>query len=153
MNMQILKRSQWLAFVAIALMGTLPSAVAQDTLTWKKTTQETPKTQDALAWVKLGTQVVDYTLDRDVVKATDQSTFSSLKIKVSNGTVNIHKVTVHFADGKSQNIDLPKELTKENDGKLIDLKGNNRVIEKVTFWYDTKNANDSKAVVEVWAHS
>lgn len=138
MNMQILKRSQWLAFVAIALMGTLPSvAVAQNPITW----------------VKLGTQVVDFTLDRDVVKASNQSTFSSLKIKVNNGTVNIHKVTVHFANGESQNIDLPEQLTKENDGKLIDLKGNNRVIERVTFWYDTKNSDDNKAVVEVWAHS
>ncbi len=136
--MQILKRSQWLAFVAIALMGTLPSvAVAQNPITW----------------VKLGTQVVDFTLDRDVVKASNQSTFSSLKIKVNNGTVNIHKVTVHFANGESQNIDLPEQLTKENDGKLIDLKGNNRVIERVTFWYDTKNSDDNKAVVEVWAHS
>lgn len=138
MKIQILKRSQWLAFVAIALMGTLPSvAVAQNPITW----------------VKLGTQVVDFTLDRDVVKASNQSTFSSLKIKVNNGTVNIHKVTVHYANGESQNIDLPEQLTKENDGKLIDLKGNNRVIERVTFWYDTKNSDDTKAVVEVWAHS
>ena len=138
MKTQILKPGQWLAFIALALMGTFPTdALAQNTLTWDQ----------------LGTQVVDFTLDRDVVKASGSKSYTSLKIKVNNGTVNILKVTVHFANGDTQNIDLPKELTKDNDGKLIDLVGNKRVIEKVTFWYDTKNSDNNKAVVEVWARS
>ena len=107
--------------------------------------------QNSITWDKLGTQVVDYTIDRDVVTASSKKTYNALKIKVNNGTVNIHKVTVHFANGDTQDVKLPDELTKDNDGKLIDLKGNQRVIEKITFWYDTKNSDKSKAVVEVWA--
>lgn len=48
-------------------------------------------------------------------------------------------------------VELPEVLNQDNDGKLIDLAGNKRLIEKVTFWYDTENKNDEKAVVEVWA--
>jgi virulence-associated protein VagC len=109
------------------------------------------RAQNAITWDKLGTKVVDYGIDRDVVTASSQKTYNALKIKVNNGHVNVHKVTVHFANGDTQDVTLPDELTKDNDGKLIDLKGNQRVIEKITFWYDTKNADKDKAVVEVWA--
>lgn len=109
------------------------------------------KAQNSITWDKLGTKTVDYTLDRDVVTASKQEAYSALKVKVNNGTINIHKVTVHFANGESQDVKLPAELNKSNDGQLIDLKGNQRLIEKVTFWYDTVNKDKDKAVVEVWA--
>ncbi len=107
--------------------------------------------QNTLTWDKLGTKVVDFTLDRDVVTASQKKTYTALKIKVNNGTINIHKVTVHFANGETQDVKLPAELSKNNDGQFIDLKGNKRVIEKITFWYDTVNKDKDKAVVEVWA--
>lgn len=109
------------------------------------------RAQNSITWDNLGTKVVDFTLDRDVVTASSKETYNALKIKVNNGMVNVHKVTVHFANGDTQDIKLPKELTKGNDGKLIDLKGNQRVITKIVFWYDTENSNKDKAVVEVWA--
>jgi hypothetical protein len=109
--------------------------------------------QNNLTWDNLGTKQVDYALDRDVFEANSKSTYSALKFKVTNGVVNIHKVTIHYANGDSQDVKLPAEISKENDGKVIDLKGNQRVIDKITFWYDTKNGSKTKekAVVEVWA--
>ncbi|HTJ53256.1 MAG TPA: hypothetical protein VL443_27565, partial [Cyclobacteriaceae bacterium] len=77
--------------------------------------------------------------------------YNSLKVKVNNGTVNVYKVTIHFANGDTQDVKLPSELTKDNDGKLIDLKGNQRLIEKVTFWYSSKMSDKDKSVVEIWA--
>ena len=109
------------------------------------------KAQNSITWDKLGTKTVDFTLDRDVVTASKQEAYSALKVKVNNGTINILKVTVHFANGESQDVKLPAELNKSNDGQLIDLKGNQRLIEKVTFWYDTINKDKDKAVVEIWA--
>ncbi|NOT76325.1 MAG: DUF2541 family protein [Cyclobacteriaceae bacterium] len=107
--------------------------------------------QNTMTWDKLGTKVVDFTLDRDVVTASTKEAYTALKVKVNNGTINIHKVTVHFANGDTQDVKLPAEMSKNNDGQLIDLKGNQRLIEKVTFWYDTVNKDKDKAVVEVWA--
>jgi hypothetical protein len=108
--------------------------------------------QNKLTWDKIGTETVDYTIDHDVVSLNkSQQAYTALKIKVINGTLNVHKATVHFVNGEKQDFELPEVMSKENDGKLIDLVGNKRLIEKVTFWYDTENKNNEKAMVEVWA--
>ena len=136
MKNQLMKAGSVLALVAVLLLGNATFGNAQNKLTWDK----------------LGTEAVDWAIDHDVVTlpAGSTETYSALKIKVVNGTANIHKVTVHFANGDTQDVTLPKELNADNDGKLIDLKGNKRAIEKVTFWYDTKASSNSKATVEVW---
>lgn len=108
--------------------------------------------QNKLTWDKIGTETVDYTIDHDVVSLNkSQQTYTALKIKVLNGSLNVHKATVHFVNGENQDFELGEVLSKDNDGKLIDLVGNKRLIEKVTFWYDTENKNNEKAVIEVWA--
>ena len=102
-------------------------------------------------WWLLGARTVDYTLDRDVVSVEDsKTTFTSLKFIVKNGTLNMHKGTVHFKNGDTQDIEFSEAMNKTNDGRLMNLKGNSRPIEKVTFWYDTKNSSDKKSIVEIW---
>lgn len=102
-------------------------------------------------WTLLGTRVVDYTIDRDVVSLKETKNYiTGLKFIVKNGTINMHKATVHFTNGDTQVIEFDDEVNTQNDGRLWDLKGNSRVIEKVTFWYDTVNKSKDKAVVEVW---
>jgi len=101
-------------------------------------------------WTLLGTRVVDYTLDRDVVAITDTQYFTELKFIVKNGTLNMHKCSVHFADGDTKEIPFSDEVNKTNDGRILDLKGSNKTIEKVTFWYDTKNDSNNKSIVELW---
>ncbi|MEJ0057204.1 MAG: hypothetical protein WDN75_17045 [Bacteroidota bacterium] len=78
-----LKISYLVAFIMTAMIG---STIAQNTLTWDK----------------LGTKVVDFTIDRDVVTASQKEAYTALKVKVNNGVVNIHKVTVHFANGDTR---------------------------------------------------
>jgi len=137
MKNQIFKASNLFALAIAVVLGAYSTmAVAQNKITYDK----------------LGTQIVDFTIDHDAVKLNTTQTYSGLKIVVNNGAVNVHKATVHFANGDTQDVKLPDVLTKDNDGKLIDLQGNKRIIEKVTFWYDTKGkkSNDDKAVVEVW---
>jgi len=112
--------------------------------------QKADKTMDG--WTLLGTRVVDYTLDRDVISLKENDKlYTALKFKVKNGTLNMHKATVHFANGDVQDIEFPAEIDRTNDGRKIDLAGNMRNIDKVTFWYDTKNSSNDKSIVEVWA--
>jgi hypothetical protein len=102
-------------------------------------------------WKMVGSRVVDYTLDHDVVSLNNsQEAFTSLKVVVKNGSLNMHKATIHFANGDKQDITFPDVVTTETDGRVIDLKGNDRVIEKVTFWYDTRKASDQKSTIEVY---
>jgi hypothetical protein len=102
-------------------------------------------------WTNLGSRVVDYTLDHDVVTLNNsKDAFTQLKVTTTGGSLNMHKATVHFANGDKQDIDFPEVVTPETGGSVIDLKGNDRVIEKVTFWYDTRQKSNEKATVEVW---
>ncbi len=102
-------------------------------------------------WTLLGTREVNYTIDRDVISLKESKTYiTGLKFIIKNGTLNMHKATVHFTNGDTQDIEFAKEVNSANDGRLWDLKGNSRAIEKVTFWYDTQNKSNDKSVVEVW---
>ncbi|HPH45840.1 MAG TPA: DUF2541 family protein [Chryseolinea sp.] len=103
------------------------------------------------SWKLLGTRVVDYTIDRDVVTLNPSKIdITGLKFIVKNGKINMHKATIHFAIGDKQEIDFADQVNATNDGRIVELKGNSRAIEKVTFWYDTKNGGKDKATVEVW---
>lgn len=103
------------------------------------------------AWELLGTREVDYTLDRDVVTLKESGrSITGLKFIVKNGTLNMHKATVHFTNGDTRDIEFPAEVNKTNDGRIVELAGNSRKIEKVTFWYDTVNKSKDKSIVEVW---
>ncbi len=101
-------------------------------------------------WQQLGTRIVDYTLDYDAVPITyKKGTFTTLKIKVNDGNINMHRCMITYENGTRQEIEIKHQFTAGSE-KIVDLNGNNRIIEKVTFWYDTKNKSSQKAVVEVW---
>jgi hypothetical protein len=102
-------------------------------------------------WVQIGARKVDYGLDRDVIPVTyRQGYFEAIKIVVRGGALNMHKCVVHFENGGSQEVELRHNFTKGSDSRVVDLKGNKRFIEKIEFWYDTKNTADRKATVVVW---
>jgi hypothetical protein len=102
-------------------------------------------------WILLGTGEVDYTLDHDIITLENTADkFSTIKIKVKEGTVNVYKSTVHFTNGEKQDIDFPKGLSKATDEIEIDLKGDHQPMEKITFWYNTKIKSDQRSVIEVW---
>ncbi|HMV10715.1 MAG TPA: DUF2541 family protein [Cyclobacteriaceae bacterium] len=101
-------------------------------------------------WQQLGTHVVDYMLDYDVIPVTyKKGTFTTLKFRVTDGNINMHRCMITYENGDKQEIEIKHQFTA-NSEKVVDLKGNNRIIEKITFWYDTKNASARKAVIEAW---
>ena len=137
-----MKMKNLIAFVAGLMLVTLVQVAVAQTAD-KRTTPSAPEN-----WVLLNSHVVDYTLDRDVIELTDStSVFTALKFKVNNGPINLHKCKVDFADGEDQDLTF---ATEPGGARVIDLHGNNRRIDKIVFWYDTKNSADKKAVVEVW---
>lgn len=102
-------------------------------------------------WTLLGTRTVDYTLDRDVVMLEKgEEAYTSLKFVIKNGTLNMHKATIHFSDGANQDFNFSNEMSQGNDGQKIEMNGNKRKIDKVTFWYDTKRDSADRSTVELW---
>jgi hypothetical protein len=85
-----------------------------------------------------------------MIEVDQDEIYTAIKIKVKEGSINVHKATIHFANGDKQDMDLPIDLTKANDGKEIKLDGNERIITKIGFWYDTNTKSDLRGVIEVW---
>lgn len=101
-------------------------------------------------WRNLGTKTVNYRLDKDVLDVQlRDGTFQQLKFVVTGGALNMHKVVVHFENGGQQEIELRYNFSRRCSSRVIDLKGNNRFIEKITFWYDTDNSSNRKARLTV----
>ncbi len=100
------------------------------------------------SWSLLGSRTVDYLIDRDEI-VVEASTFIELKFSVKNGTLSMHKCTLHFTDGSTKDVEFPENV-KASSERVIDLKGSNLKLDKVIFWYDTNNKSDVKAVVELW---
>ena len=102
-------------------------------------------------WEKLGERKVNFKVDRDEIGVGRfEGFFDALQIKVRKGPINMHKMEVHFGNGDMKEIELRNNFTAGSVSRIIDLPGNNRIISKVVFWYDTKNFSSSRAIVELW---
>ena len=99
-------------------------------------------------WEFLGKRAVNYGLDRDVIPVTwRDGAFDGLKFEVKGGALNMRKCIVHFENGGKQEIELRHNFGRGSDSRIVDLRGNNRLVEKVEFWYDTNNRARNKAVI------
>ena len=102
-------------------------------------------------WELLGAKKVDYGLDRDEITVTArEGVFTALQVKVKRSPVNMQKLVVHYGNGETEDIELRNNFRAGSESRVIDLPGNKRVIQKIVFWYDTKNLARGKALVEVW---
>ncbi len=102
-------------------------------------------------WERLGSRRVDRKLDHDEIIVTWlEGAFDAIKIEVKGAPLNMHKCVVHFANGGDQEILTRHNFAQGSDSRIIDLKGNNRIINRISFWYDTQGLLRGKAWVTVW---
>lgn len=102
-------------------------------------------------WENLGSRKVDRRVDHDEILVTwKDGVFDALKIVVTGAPLNMHKCVVHFGNGTSQEIELRHNFAQGSDSRIVDLVGNNRIINRISFWYDTKGLLRGKATVTVF---
>jgi hypothetical protein len=102
-------------------------------------------------WERLGTRKVDRRVDHDEIIVTwTEGVFDAIKIEVTGAPLNMHKCVVHFANGGDQEILTRHNFTQGSGSRVIDLNGNNRIINRISFWYDTKGLLKGKASVTVY---
>ncbi|EZH75555.1 hypothetical protein ATO12_01870 [Aquimarina atlantica] len=102
-------------------------------------------------WEHLGSRTVNYRLDKDVIKVTARKGgFKKLKVKVTGGSLNMHKMVIQYGNGKKDVIQLKHNFSRKSETRIIDLKGGKRIIRDITFFYDTKNLSRKKAKVHVF---
>lgn len=102
-------------------------------------------------WEQLGSRKVNFKVDRDVIKVgVDDGRFKKLKVVVRQGDLNMRGMTVHYGNGTSENIPLRFNFNTRSTSRVIDLKGNNRIIKKVVFVYDTDKRERRRARVTLF---
>lgn len=106
---------------------------------------------DAARWEKLGQRQVNYGLDHDeIVVTAREGAFTGLKLIVRKSGINLHRVVVHYGNGERDELEIRENIAPGGETRVLDLPGRRRVIRTVDFWYDTKNWEGRKAVVELW---
>lgn len=102
-------------------------------------------------WDHLGSRKVNFRLDRDVIKVgAIEGGYTKLKIQVTGGNLNMHKLIVQYGNGKKDVIELRHNFSKGSGTRIIDLRGRGRIIRDITFWYDTKTLSGRRAKVHVF---
>jgi hypothetical protein len=91
-------------------------------------------------WTALGSKKVNWKVDGDVLLVGPyEGVLSKLKIKVTGGTVHMIRLVVTYGNGAKDEIPLRHVFKRGSASRIIDLRGGNRIIKKITFVYDRKN--------------
>lgn len=102
-------------------------------------------------WELLGVREVNFRVDRDVIHVSLQKgIYKALKLKVNQGSINMHRFIVFFGNGTFQEILVRKVIQRGGETRVLDLAGNTRIINRVEFLFDTKNYARKKAVIQLW---
>lgn len=102
----------------------------------------------AKPWVKLGSQAVTYKVDHDELYVTArQGTFRKLKVEVDKSNIHISKMIVFYRHGAPETVHIKKNILAGSSTRALDLKGNNRIIYKVVFYYNTHLYEGKRAKV------
>lgn len=102
-------------------------------------------------WEKLGSRKVNFGIEKDVIAiGAHEGAFTKLKIQVTGGDLDLKSMVVHFKNGDKKDIGLKHNFTKGSSSRVIDLPGNKRLIQKISFVYDTNNRSNKRATVHVY---
>ncbi len=87
-------------------------------------------------WTLLGQASVDGRGDRDRIPVgQERGRFRRIQIKVDRAPIEFHRVVVHYANGRSEEVDVRQRISAGGQTRAIDLRGDDRAIDSVEFLY------------------
>jgi HSP20 family molecular chaperone IbpA len=102
-------------------------------------------------WEHLGSRVVDFGGDHDVIDCRGEGKFGSFQIEVENGDLEMFNIKVTFMNGDTVSPPSKLYFDENTRTRLIDLPGKDRAIKRIEFWYKSVRASrDGKATVNVY---
>lgn len=102
-------------------------------------------------WKVLGKRKVNHLVDHDTIHVTGvRGDFRRIRLRVSNVSVDFHRVVVHYANGESDNVELRGRVPSGGYTRIVDLRGSDRVIHRVDFWYDTRGLAGRHGIVTLY---
>ena len=72
--------------------------------------------------------------DRITVGRADGK-FHALQIQVQRAPIEFERVVVHYGNGGDEELNIKQRIGAGSSTRWIDLKGNERIITSVDFWY------------------
>jgi len=97
--------------------------------------QQVRVTHGNVGWRELGTTVVKFTVDKDVIVVAGNDWFRQLKFHVIDAAIEMLNMTVVYETGAHQEIPLRLVIPKGGESRLIDLNGGERRLRRVEFTY------------------
>ena len=129
-----------LAFLALALL-----VFAQIVITADASAARRPR------WELLGQRSVSDGVDHDTIAVTvAEGTFRALKLRVKGRAVQFRDMKIHFASGGDQDVDLRRTIPAGGESRVIDIRGRDRAVRSVEFWYDAQSLSGKPAEVELY---
>jgi hypothetical protein len=99
----------------------------------------------------LGTRDVRSTIDHDSIPVTaTRGEFNRLKFRVSRHGIEFYRVLVHFGNGSTQRLDLRLVIPAGGESRWIGLRGGDRVIQRIDFWYSSRSLFGHRARIRVY---
>ena len=93
------------------------------------------RTQVPGRWVFLGQSQVDGRMDHDRILVPGRGRYQRVQIRVDRAPIEFHRVVVHYANGGSEELNIRQRISAGGQTRAIDLRGNERDIESVEFFY------------------
>ena len=105
----------------------------------------------AQGWAVLGSAKVNGKVDHDEIWVTGyEGNFKAVKLAVENEGIQFNKVVLHFGNGGKEELNIRKFIPAGGETRVLDLKGDDRVIKKVDFFYESNAATSTKAKVVLY---
>ena len=102
-----------------------------------------PSQAGAQSWTVLGSAKVNGALDHDEIWVTaSRGDFTAIKLFVEKEGIDFDRIVVHFANGGKDEMIVRNFIPAGGETRVMDLKGGDRIIRKVDFFY--KSNPDTK---------
>ncbi len=102
-------------------------------------------------WHKIGEISASFKKQNESIVVLGADEFTSIKLKVTEASLNIDRLQVFYESGDMEEIDVRKELKQGTETRSIKLKHPDRDINKIAFTYKTiANSEGEKAHVELY---
>jgi hypothetical protein len=102
-------------------------------------------------WYELGSALVSASQDHDTIIATTSqgTTVRAVKITVQRSDLRITRIFLRFEKGEPLELRLHELIPDGGESRTIHLKGDDRAIRSLDFWYDPKTVGHRGVLVEL----
>jgi hypothetical protein len=102
-------------------------------------------------WIHLGDKHVDGKADHDKISiGRSDGTFRQLQIRVEDAPVDFQRVVVHYGNGTDEELQFRERINAGGETRAMDLRGGNRFIKSVEFWYEKADWGSRRPTVRLY---